>query len=318
MKLSSAFATLLLAAVAVEASTHINPLHKRHGASRLTPARRDQTSKRCKPRVSSSVAHTSSPKPAPTSSAKPNNVAHKTSAAAAPKATSPAIQANTGLINVKSDCGNIGATEHVTATSGPNGNIDWLNCGIDNGGWNPPFVHISQLKHAELSDARHTAFSACTDEIIAKFEQYGGELGIPSIILASFAMQESTCNPGTVGGAGEQGLMQLTHDKCVDAPGGNCQDIDYNIRTGAQFFMDTLNGNGGDVFKTVGNYNGWFKGMTFGDATAAGKTGCCRCQNNLDYLQQWGNGWIQGINAYDTKFRLGKYFNLDICNKFPW
>lgn len=37
-------------------------------------------------------------------------------------------------------------------------------------------------------------------------------------------MQESTCNPATVGGGGEQGLMQLTWDKCGDAPGGNCKD----------------------------------------------------------------------------------------------
>ena len=37
-------------------------------------------------------------------------------------------------------------------------------------------------------------------------------------------MQESSCIPTTVGGAGEQGLMQITVDKCGGAPGGNCQD----------------------------------------------------------------------------------------------
>lgn len=37
-------------------------------------------------------------------------------------------------------------------------------------------------------------------------------------------MQESTCNPGAVGEGGEQGLMQISKDKCVNAPGGNCQD----------------------------------------------------------------------------------------------
>ena len=47
---------------------------------------------------------------------------------------------------------------------------------------------------------------------------------VPSIILASFAMQESSCNPETVGGGGEQGLMQITKDKCGGAPGGNCKD----------------------------------------------------------------------------------------------
>jgi Transglycosylase SLT domain len=48
---------------------------------------------------------------------------------------------------------------------------------------------------------------------------------VPPIILASFAMQESTCNPSAVGGAGEQGLMQITPDKCKGAPNGNCKDI---------------------------------------------------------------------------------------------
>jgi membrane-bound lytic murein transglycosylase MltF len=48
---------------------------------------------------------------------------------------------------------------------------------------------------------------------------------VPAILLASFAMQESSCNPNTVGGAGEQGLMQLTSDKCVGTPNGNCQDV---------------------------------------------------------------------------------------------
>jgi hypothetical protein len=42
--------------------------------------------------------------------------------------------------------------------------------------------------------------------------------------LASFAMQESGCNPETVGGAGEQGLMQITREKCGGAPGGNCRE----------------------------------------------------------------------------------------------
>jgi len=38
-------------------------------------------------------------------------------------------------------------------------------------------------------------------------------------------MQESSCNSQAVGGAGEQGLMQITPDKCKGAPNGNCKDI---------------------------------------------------------------------------------------------
>lgn len=48
---------------------------------------------------------------------------------------------------------------------------------------------------------------------------------VPPILVASIAMQESTCNANTVGGAGEQGLMQLTQDKCGSAPNGNCRDV---------------------------------------------------------------------------------------------
>lgn len=75
-------------------------------------------------------------------------------------------------------------------------------------------------------------------------------------------MQESSCNPHTVGGGGEQGLMQISKDKCGGAPNGNCQDVDFNIRTGTKFFADTLNGNGGNLLLTLGNYNGWPKRMT--------------------------------------------------------
>jgi hypothetical protein len=94
-------------------------------------------------------------------------------------------------------------------------------------------------------------------------------------------MQESSCNPSAVGGAGEQGLMQITREKCKGAPNGNCKDIvsylihdfelthrvychqDFNIRAGAEFFVATLASNGGDVFSTIGEYNGWKPGMTY-------------------------------------------------------
>ena len=56
--------------------------------------------------------------------------------------------------------------------------------------------------------------------------------------------------------------MQISKDKCGGAPNGNCQDVDFNIRTGTKFFADTLNGNGGNLLLTLGNYNGWPKRMT--------------------------------------------------------
>lgn len=82
-------------------------------------------------------------------------------------------------------------------------------------------------------------------------------------MLASFALQESSCNPQTVGGAGEMGLMQITQDKCVGAPGNNCLDADFNIRTGAKYFADNLKANNGDLLKSIGSYNGWIQGMTY-------------------------------------------------------
>ncbi|KAG2351289.1 hypothetical protein BDR07DRAFT_1386260 [Suillus spraguei] len=127
-------------------------------------------------------------------------------------------------------------------------------------------------------------------------------------------MQESSCNPNTVGGDGEQGLMQLTSDKCVGAPNGNCQDVDFNIGAGAVFFSQLLDENDGDLLSSIGHYNGWFQGMTYANATAAAYSGNCRGQNNLDYLHQFLNGWCQNINAYQYNPPLGEYFNLNDCN----
>jgi hypothetical protein len=56
--------------------------------------------------------------------------------------------------------------------------------------------------------------------------------------------------------------MQLTEDKCGDAPGGNCRDVDFNIRRGAEFFAATLKNKKGNVLSCIGAYNGWFEGIT--------------------------------------------------------
>ncbi|KAF8650385.1 hypothetical protein AX16_005194 [Volvariella volvacea WC 439] len=175
-----------------------------------------------------------------------------------------------GVINVQSSCGNIGATAETTHTTGPNGSLDWLNCGIESGGWTPPYIRIQDLvvkNLQEVVNSGNSPFTACSD-FIGLFEHYGNQYGIPPIMLASFAMQESSCNPWTVGGGGEQGLMQLTHDKCGGAPNGNCQDPDFNIRTGAAFFAGLLASHNGDVLISIGRYNGWFPGITIVSAFA--------------------------------------------------
>lgn len=283
------FLTLPLLAYASLLNSHDHGLLYRRDHSQL--ARRANVSTRgtrCRPKA---VAPSQAP-PAPAPSPPPPHV-----------------------LNVQSSCGPSGATENPAATTGPNGSEEWLNCGLHEGGWNPPRITVPEVIAMDIDQALSSPsspFQRC-GPFIELFKTYASQHGIPPIMIASFALQESNCNPATVGGAGEQGLMQLTQDKCTEAPNGNCQDPDYNIRTGAQFFADTLAGNNGDVLLSIGQYNGWRKGLTYGEATAAASTSCCRCQNNADYLQQYMNGWLQNVNVYGGWPRVGQFFNLDIC-----
>ncbi|TFK44405.1 lysozyme-like domain-containing protein [Crucibulum laeve] len=331
MKIPTAVLAVFCTLLAVNASNpHDNlALSSRHAklANRAPALERKNVTKRCPKRTTKNnsnngiVKASSTPSSAPQET--PTSIKEKTASTAAPapapaattKAASSVNNAASGTINVKSSCGSIGASKKTSHTAGPNGSIEWLNCGIDSGGWNPPYIRIENVVAQSLSGAINSGsspFTACKN-FVGTFEKYGNQYGIPPIMLASFAMQESSCNPNTVGGGGEQGLMQITKEKCADAPGGNCKDPDFNIRTGAKFFADTLNGNNGDLLLSLGQYNGWYRGLTYAKATAARFTSCCRCQNNLDYLHQFLNGWLQNINAYDSSLRLGKYFNLDTC-----
>ncbi|TFY81348.1 hypothetical protein EWM64_g2658 [Hericium alpestre] len=293
MKLSAGLAALVVAAVSVSATN----LHA-HGDVVASSHRHSRLNKK----DGSGSCSSKAPAAAPSAAAKP-----------AARVAAGAVS----LISVQSSCpAPIGATPDVTALTGPNGHIDWLNCGVDGAGWNPPMVKVSDLVAIDLSKAVEDAaspFKECS-EFVPLFEQYGDQYGVPPIMLASFAMQESSCRPNAVGGGGEQGLMQITKDKCGAAPGGNCQDPAYNIMTGAKYFSDVLKINGGSVLKTIGAYNGWFIGMTVAEATAAASSDCCTCQSNLDYLDQFLNGWM--LNRDPTSgTRLGKYFNLDVCRK---
>jgi len=237
-----------------------------------------------------------------------------TTTKAKPKSTT-AVSIPKGLIQVEvSRCGSNGATTETTHTTGPNGKLDWLNCGLTDGGWNPPFVRVSDVVSVDLKTALKSSsspFHACAD-FVDIFYAAADKYGLKPIMIAAFALQESTCNPATVGGGGEQGLMQITKDKCGGAPGGNCRDPWFNIMTGSKYFSEVLDSNGGNLLMSIGNYNGWSKGLTVAKATAARYTSCCRCQNNLDYLFQWMNGWILNQNAYAMD--LGKYHNLNVCS----
>ncbi|EKM54504.1 glycoside hydrolase family 23 protein [Phanerochaete carnosa HHB-10118-sp] len=237
--------------------------------------------------------------------------ASSSSAASAASESAGAFALNT---LTSSECGASGATEQITATAGPNGAESWLNCGIQGAGWNPPPMQVSDVVSKDLNDALsepNSPFANC-EPYVSYFYQYGGQYGVPPIFLASIAMQESSCDPTKTGGAGEQGLMQITVDKCGAAPNGNCKDPNYNIQQGALFLSGLISDNGGNVLLAVGQYNGWVNGMTEAQATAAADTGCCPCQNNLDYLMQFFNGWVLGTDPTASP-RLGQFFNLDIC-----
>lgn len=325
MKIPSAFLTLFLTLVVVNASSqHDRSLgarhwHSRHQVSARSPVlEKKSNQRRCSRRTkggktstsassTKKAEHTSTKAPAKTSTPKPPSSNNNDNNYSGGSSSGGKVLDSSG------NCGSSHAVSTTTKTSGPNGSIDFLNCGIDNGGWNPPRINIKDVVVKSLSEAIQSSsspFHACKS-YVSLFNKYGDQYGIPPIFLASFAMQESSCNPNTVGGAGEQGLMQITKDKCGGAPGGNCRDPDFNIRTGAKYFASTLDDLGGDLLKAIGRYNGWYPGLTVQKAEAAKYKGCCRCQQNLDYLHQFLNGWCQNIDAYDK--RLGKYFNLDPC-----
>ena len=69
-------------------------------------------------------------------------------------------------------------TEQVTKTTGPNGSIDWLNCGLEGDGWNPPYVHVTDLITVDLDDAiaQGGPFTKCK-QFIGLFKQFGSQYG---------------------------------------------------------------------------------------------------------------------------------------------
>ncbi|KAA1065002.1 hypothetical protein PGT21_021382 [Puccinia graminis f. sp. tritici] len=221
-------------------------------------------------------------------------------------------QAVGSILHATSACGNAQPTRAITEGSGPNGNESFLNCGITEGGWKPPHVTMSMITHSSLDqEPAKSTFAPC-QKFRPLFEKHGSKHGIPSIFLAAFAMQESNCRPDVVGDQGGAfGLMQITKDKCGNAPGGNCADPDYNIEMAAKTFSDGLSEANGNVLLAVGGYNGWMPGLTKDKAMEAKQQGCCVCQQNLDYLQHFFNAWIQGVDPQSR--RLGTFRNLEAC-----
>ncbi|KIS65840.1 uncharacterized protein UMAG_06218 [Mycosarcoma maydis] len=220
--------------------------------------------------------------------------------------SSSSAASGSGLFGLSTNnCGSSGANDQQ-----PNGSQNFLNCGLTSGGWNPPKLGLDQIKILSGQQAADSAVFAPCKPLLWAFQAAEKAHGIPATVLMSFAMQESTCNPNVTGGNGEQGLMQITPDKCGGAPGGNCKDPWFNVNTGAKYFKDTLDSYGGNLLQAMGMYNGWQPGLTVEKATAARWQGNCFAQNNLDYLYQMLNGWFLGkANTYD----MGTYKNLAAC-----
>jgi len=97
-------------------------------------------------------------------------------------------------------------------------------------------------------------------------------------------------------------MMQITPDKCT----GDCYDPWNNINIGSNYFMNVYNG-AQNLPLAIGQYNGWFAMMTEYDANNK----CCSCRNNLDYIHNVLNGFMQGISP--ESIGMGKYFNLQSC-----
>lgn len=80
-------------------------------------------------------------------------------------------------------------------------------------------ITLDEVVYADLSTVLaggSSPFGPCA-AYIDQMYAIGGEMNIPPIMIAAFAMQESTCNPNAVGGGGEQGMFQISQDKCGGA-----------------------------------------------------------------------------------------------------
>jgi hypothetical protein len=132
----------------------------------------------------------------------------------------------------------------------PNGDIKFLNCGLDSGsGWQPPNVKMDDLSMVEPEIAcKGEVFKPC-ERYLSHFKRVAAQHNIHATILMAFAMQESHCDAGLTGPNGEIGMMQIIPANCR----GDCWDVESNIRLGAKEFSNTLNNSGGNVLLAIGS-----------------------------------------------------------------
>ena len=94
---------------------------------------------------------------------------------------------------------------------GPNGAEEWLNRGVVNKGWNPPFLSINNLTHISL-DAYYNGVGRSCKQYDQYFKSSGKKYNIDPAILAFLVMQQSSCNADA--GTATPGLMQCAPFNC--------------------------------------------------------------------------------------------------------
>ncbi|KAH8171773.1 transglycosylase SLT domain-containing protein [Sarocladium implicatum] len=199
---------------------------------------------------------------------------------------------------------------------GPNGSEEWLNSGLRDGGWNPPFLDINSLSHVSLEDYYGGVGSRCA-QYDENFRASGEKYNIDPAILAFIAMQESSCNADA--GGPTPGLMQCDPSNCPNGSGSCQYPVQDNVDCGAQVLRNYLDNAGGNAVHALGAYNGWFtaddntglnggKGLTT-DYPCSSEGQSRGVPQNLDYLHEVLNGWFQGYDIYGDDAGLGGSFN---------
>jgi hypothetical protein len=205
---------------------------------------------------------------------------------------------------------------------GPNGSEAWLNTGVDDDGWNPPFLDINNLTHIDLSEYYNGVGQPC-QQYDQYFQSSGSTYGIDPAILAFIAMQESSCNADE--GGSTPGLMQCDPSNCQNGQSSCQYPVQANVDCGAHVLQSALARTGGNAVHALGSYNGWF---TASDDTGLnnglGLTRDYPCSQqgkdhgdpqNLNYLHETLNGWFQGLDMYGTDADLdGSYDCAGTCN----
>lgn len=205
---------------------------------------------------------------------------------------------------------------------GPNGAEEWLNRGVVNKGWNPPFLSINNLTHISL-DAYYNGVGRSCKQYDQYFKSSGKKYNIDPAILAFLAMQESSCNADA--GTATPGLMQCAPFNCQNGKSSCKYPVQDNVDCGAYVLRSALDRSGQNAIRAIGSYNGWFTaedktGLNGGNGISE-KYPCSQegrnhgAPQNLNYIHETLNGWFQGYDMYGSDRNLdGKYDCKGNCN----